>query len=506
MWKKILYFGIAIVIGILVYIIGYSSNQMNHLEGIVKNAIASEEYYKVPMVWGGCFDSKSIADNNSDKLDLMIYPATSQTEVTYGDEENSSRFLEFERAYYVYIFNAKFSVDTATDGTSSFNKTAIEFASNDAGSSSYDYYFIVNETVNSSQYIKEPTSAEEALLNNEREVSNTNSTWNFMRITFTETMLKQISKEINGGIHKLSVKDCDGSVVYSIDINLDFSQDFFKATMIDEVITKYNKYLDDYMAAEGDSSKLKEINSTWGKEFEDWKAEFKENSPTTGYVIGYERDVVTPSKLVWQTVGMMALYVLVIALFYILLFHFGAVKRIFSRENYKDYSSDDSQIIVNGKVVSRKKGQATKEIKAEDVVVPDTTADDTLETVTALEATQAVAESVVENVEEEKPEEVQEEIKPVEVIEEAPKVEDEPASEPVLEEAPVQEVTPVEESAKEEKPAPKKPAAKKSTTSTTTKKTSTTAKKSTASTTAKKTSTTTKKSTTKKAESKTEGE
>ncbi|MDE6660353.1 MAG: hypothetical protein K2J93_00840 [Anaeroplasmataceae bacterium] len=504
MWKKILYFGVAIVFGILIYIIGYSSNQMNHLEGIVKNAIASEEYYKVPMVWGGCFDSKSIADNNSDKLDLMIYPATSQTDVTYGPEDNSTRYLDFERAYYVYIFNAKFSIDTATDGTSSFNKTAIELASNDVGSSSYDYYFIVNETINSSQYVKEPTSKEEALLNDAREVSNTNSNWNFMRITFTETMLKQISKEINGDINKLSVKDCDGNVIYSIDINLDFSQDFFAASMIEEILTKYNKYLEDYVAAEGDSNRLKEINSTWGKEFDDWKQRFNENSPTSGYVMGYDRNVVTPTKLIWQTIGMMALYAVVILLFYMLIFHFSLIKRIFSRENYKDYSRD-SKIIVNGKVVSRKKGQSAKEIKAEEEVVPDTAADDTLETVTALEATQNIEDSVVENVEEEKPSlELQEEVSPVEVIEEAPMVEEEPSSEPALEEAPVQENTPIEEVVEEVKPAPKKPAAKKPSTTTKKSTASTTTKKS--STTAKKPSTTTKKSTTTKTESKTEGE
>lgn len=384
MWKKVLYFGVAIVFGILIYIIGYSSNQMNHLEGIVKSAIEKEEFYKVPMVWGGCFDTKSIVENNSDKLDFMIYPATSQTDVTYGPEDNSSRYLEFERAYYIYIFNAKFSIDTATNGASSFNNTALEFSSNDSNSTTYDYYFVVNENMNNSVYVKEPNTKEEVLLNNQREVTNTNKTWNFMRITFTETMLKQISKEIKGNIHKISVKDCDGNTVYSTNINLDFSQDFFANEKISEILTKYNAYLSSYLAANGDSGKLKELNNTWGKEFETWKEEFKAEIPNTGYAIGYERDVVTPGKLVWQTVGMLVLYAVVILLFYVLLFHFSAIKRIFSRENYKDYSRD-SKIIVNGKAVSRTKGKPVKEIKAEEVIEPDTSADDTLETVTASE-------------------------------------------------------------------------------------------------------------------------
>ncbi|MDE6408229.1 MAG: hypothetical protein K2K50_06465 [Anaeroplasmataceae bacterium] len=510
MWKKILYFGIAIVIGILVYIIGYSSNQMNHLEGIVKGAIQKEEYYKVPMVWGGCFDTKSICDNNSDKLDLMIYPATSQTDVTYG-EDNSTRCLEFEKAYYVYIFNAKFSVDTATDGKNSFNKTAIEFSSNDAGSSSYDYYFVVNENINSNVYVKEPKSVEEVLLNNAREVTNTNATWNFMRITFTETMLKQMTKEMNGNIHKLSVKDCDGNVVYSVNVNLDFSQGFFADTKIDEILTKYNTYLSAYLAAEGDSSKLKELNGTWGKEFDTWKKEFTEASPTTGYTIGYERSYVTPSKLVWQTIGMLILYAVVILLFYMLLFHFGAIRRIFSRETYKDYSRD-SKIIVNGKAVSRTKGKPVKEIKPEVEVLPDTTADDALETVTAGEvitpvAIEAPATEAVST------EEAENQIEPVaeESIEGTKNEEVEAVEEPVLEEKPTaSQEDKAFETVEEVKPAPKKtttkatstrkPSAKK-TTSTSAASKKPAAKKSTASK-----STTAKKPTTKKTDSKVEGE
>ncbi|MCM1131111.1 MAG: hypothetical protein NC310_03365 [Roseburia sp.] len=500
MWKKVLYFGIAIIFGILIYIIGYSSNQMNHLEGIVKNAIEKEEYYKVPMVWGGCFDTKSIVDNNSDKLDIMIYPATSQTDVTYGDEENPGRYLEFERAYYLYIFNAKFSVDTVTDGTSSFNKTAIEFSSSDESSVPYDYYFIVDETMNSSVYVKEPQTKEEVLLNNTRDVTNTNSNWNFMRITFTETMLNQISKEMKGKITKLSVKDCDGQDVYTTDINLDFSQGFFENVKVKDMLEKYNTYLNAYIAADGDSATLKELNNTWGTQFDNWKKEFNEDIPNTGYAIGYERDIVTPTKLIWQTIGMLALYVVVIILFYILLFHFSAIKRLFSRENYKDYSRD-SKIIVNGKAVSRTKGKPVKEIKTEDAIEPDTIVDEALETVTAGEVVSAPV------VEEAEPETVsnEEEVAPVveETVAEKPVEEQqtEEALEPVQEEKQPAEDAPIVESVGETveevkeaqaKPALKKPTAKK-TTSASAKKTTTTKKPA-----SKAKSTTVKKTTTKK--------
>ncbi|MDE5855722.1 MAG: hypothetical protein K2H06_01610 [Anaeroplasmataceae bacterium] len=481
---------------------------MNHLEGIVKSAIEKEEYYKVPMVWGGCFDTKSIVENNSDKLDLMIYPATSQTDITFGEEDNSSRYLEFERAYYVYIFNAKYSVDTATDGASSFNKTAIEFSSNDSDSVSYNYYFVANETINSNVYVKEPKTKEEVLLNNEREVTNTNKTWNFMRITFTETMLKQISKEMKGSIDKLSVKDCDGNAVYSVNVSLDFSQDFFENVKVKDILTQYNSYLSSYLAADGDSNKLKELNKEWKVKFDTWKSEFREDIPNTGYAIGYEKDVVTPSKLVWQTIGMLALYAIVVLLFYVLLFHFSTIKRIFSRENYKDYSKD-SKIIVNGKAVSRTKGKPVREIKTEDAILPDTSVDETLETVTAGEVIQTpVTEEPQPNTEIDVVNSEAEASISDDSNEDSTKFEE--TVEPVQEEqAPVEETpiaVPLEEKVEEvkeaeAKPAPKKPAAKKTTTAST-KKTSTTKKpaSSTKSTAAKKTTTK------KKPDTKVEGE
>ncbi|MDE7106521.1 MAG: hypothetical protein K2O22_05095 [Anaeroplasmataceae bacterium] len=482
MWKKVLYFGIAIVFGILVYIIGYSSNQMNHLEGLIGKAIEKEEFYKVPMVWGGCFDTKSIIDNTTDKMDIMLYPATSQTDVTYGSEDDSKRYLEFERAYYLYIFNAKFSINTATDGTSSLNKTAIEFSSSDEGSTSYDYYFIVNETINSSQYVKEPTTVEEVLLNNSREVTNTNATWNFMRVTFTETMLKQISKEIKGNITKLAVKNSDGEVVFSANVELDFSQGFFKHESITTLLKQYNEYLKDYLAADGDSSKLKEINSKWDNEFTTWQKEFDDNASTTGFAMGYDRSVVTPSKLVWQTIGLLALYAIVILLFYVLLFHFSAIKRLFSRENSKTHSSS-SKVLVNGKMVDRKNRKGSREVssKPTTVITPDVVADEALETVTADEVVSAPEEvkeePVVEAVEENHSEESMEEMPTPDTIEETPVVEEikenkEEKVVPATEEAPV-----------EEKPATAKKAPTKKT-STTTKKTTTSKKPTTKKTTA----------------------
>ena len=465
MWKKVLYFGVAIIFGILIYIIGYSSNQMNHLEGIVNRAIEKEEFYKVPMVWDGCFDTKSIIENNGEKLDIVMYPATSQTDVSFGEEENKSRFLNYERSYYLYVFNTKFSISTINAGSTSYNKTSISF-SNENGS--YEYYFIVNDSMNSQSYVENPMTKEQVLLNTSRDVTNTNSTWNFMRITFTETMLEQIKKEIGGDITKLELKDADGNVQYSSEVKLDFSQSFF--TDVKDLFDNYNVYLNSYMDANQgkDKDKVKEAENKFQEFYKPWYENFENTKEQTGYTFRYDDSYLSPGKLVWQTVGMLALYALVVALFYILLFHFSAVKRIFSRENYKDYSKK-STVMVNGKMVERSKVKSAKpsSTKPQIEVNPDTIADETLETVTAGEVLEAASTNdITEDLPKEQEIKTEELVVPsAEVVEES-----EPTTETIQEEVPLmaepQEEKPVEVKKEASKKAPVKKAPAKKTTST----------------------------------------
>lgn len=443
MWKKILYFGVAIIIGILVFIMSYSSNQMNHLESLVKGAIDNEKFHEVPMVWDGCFDTNSIIENNQDNLDIVLYPATSQTDITLKIGEESRREVEYEKAYYLYIFNAKFSLGNINDGATNYNETCLEFSS-ESNSSSYKYYFVVNEEINKGSYIEEPTTLAEALLNNSRDVTNTNETWNFMRVTLTETMINHITSSIGGEITKFDLKDSDGNIQYSSDVKLDFSQPFF--TDVKDLFENYNIYLDSYLAADGDKTKIQEASDKFQEFYEAWKIEFDKNEK--GYTFRYDDNILTPSKLMWQTVGMVTLYAVVIVLFYILLFHFSAIRKIFSRETYKDYS-DDKEVMVNGKMVKRNKGKQTKDIavQAEEIIKPDTGMDEALETVTAGDV---VLQNTEESLEETKP-------NVSDVI-----IETEIPAEPEPEEVPEQE-TVVEETASVEEKEETKEVSKKKT-------------------------------------------
>ena len=89
-------------------------------------------------------------------------------------------------------------------------------------------------------------------------------------------------------------------------------------------------------------NKIKEKDAT---KYEAYKKNYDEaytkgyavNCDVTGYSFRYGDDYLSPSKIIWQTVGMMCIYALVIVAFYILLFHFDFIRGLFSKDTYKEY-------------------------------------------------------------------------------------------------------------------------------------------------------------------------
>lgn len=330
MWKKVLYFGFAVIIGIVIALVGYSSNQYNHISGLVTSAVNEKRYEDVPRVFGGCFDTKSIITEDVDTLDIVIYPGTSLTNTSYTVSETKETYMVYEEAYYLYIFSPKFSFVNETGSDNKLqNKTAIRFNS---GDKYYDYPFVATSSINSSEYVEKPSSIKETIMNTSRDLTTTQSNWNFMTLTLTKTMM-QFIKESNGAeTSSISILDNTGEEVFSTDASLDFSQQFF--TDIDDLIVNYNIYLDAYQKDKNDSEAVNVFN----KFYDEWYKEFEANTATTGYTFRYDDSELSPTSLIWQTVGMEALFVVVVILLYILLFHFAGLKRIFSRETYKDYS------------------------------------------------------------------------------------------------------------------------------------------------------------------------
>lgn len=327
MWKKVLYFGVMVIIGMLFYTVSYNSNQYNYIYDLAQNAINNENYDELPKIFGGCFDTNEIIHEKEEEVEVLVYPGTSSSDSTYIDEsEKEQRVLVYEESYYLYLFNSKFSYLNITNEETVSNKTAIRF---NGSNGSYDYYFVVNDSVNSDIYKAAPKTLKELVLNSTRDLVTSNSNWNFININITKTMIELIEAEI-GDITGFDLINNEGDSVYTCSAAFDFSEQFF--TDVEPLIENYTQYLDNYLAGKNDAV---EIFNEW---YTPWQEEFSENSSQTGYSFRYEDDELVPSKVLWQTIGMMGLYVLCVLILYVLFFHFNDIRRIFSRDSYKDYS------------------------------------------------------------------------------------------------------------------------------------------------------------------------
>lgn len=362
MWKKILFIGIAIVIGIVVYFLGYNSNQANHIYDMVNEAIENEHYSDVARILGGCFDPNSIYKDDSDDYDIVIYPATSlTTRVNYGENDV---YYHYENAYYLYLFKTRFSVDKTSSG---MQKTGFRFYSD---SGSYDYHFIVNSDTNSDEYKSNPSNLEEVLLNQEHQ-NLTNTELKFVNCTLTQSQINQISSKIGGNITKMGIINSSGDEIDQFDISLDFSETFFsKEDGVAEFVTAFDQYLQNALAAEGDKTKTKELEKEFSEYSNNWEHNvFPALAEEHGYTLRFENSILSPASLVWKTIGMLALYALVIVIFYILIFHFSKIKRIFSKETYKDYGKRrGGETYINEKRVADKQENKSIEKNQDSVI------------------------------------------------------------------------------------------------------------------------------------------
>ncbi len=333
MWKKILkigYIALGLVIAVLVYLIGYNSNGFNHISKLTNKAIENKDYVELAKIHGGCFDTFNLVEENDEILDMAIFPSTTLGSVTYYDEEDKTKTVSrYDASYYIYIMNPKFDTDTKEVNGKPFNDTALRFIS---ANGTYDYKFQIDKNINSSLYLEKPKSEAEALLNSSRDIFSTYTNWNFFNISLTRSLVNAMGLE--DGIHSIEVLDRDGVVKFSYDVHLDFTQTFF--TDVEPLITHYNTYIEEY------NSDDKEVKNNASKKFDEFylgedgfEAKFKKNE---NYSFRHENKYLQPSSLIWQTIGILVLYLICISLFYFLLFHFSFLKGLISRRTDGKYS------------------------------------------------------------------------------------------------------------------------------------------------------------------------
>ena len=355
MWKKVLYVAVALIFGFIVAVIAYNSNQFNNILDLVSTALVEEKYDELPKIFGGVHDTNEIINEKEEKAQVLVYNGTAVTDLNYG--EDSTRFMKYEGAYYIYILHPSFSTIDISEGETTVNKSAFVFTADNGNE--YTYYMIANANVNADYYVAESKTLEDVLLKPARDLASPKDSWGFMSVNVTETMVKYISEALGGKITGMNIVDNEGNVVGKYAVNFDFSQQFF--TDIKELVTNYNVWLEAYVANE----KVEEAEATFTEFYNPWLENFNANTETTGYSFRYEDSYLSPNKILWQTVGMMALYSLVIVVFYVIIFHFSAIRNIFSKDTYKDYGKKNGKKTTYIAPVRKVNTEENKEEKVE---------------------------------------------------------------------------------------------------------------------------------------------
>lgn len=367
---RIVYILIALIAVVLVYIMGYNSNSINHIINMTNEALESKDYVQLAKIHGGCLDVNNISKENSDDLDLAIFPATTLSSYSYYKDDKNKETVQtnsYDKAYYIYIAYPKFTLTSNELNGEYVNDAAIKFVSNEG---SYTYKFEITETVNSKLYNKTPYSVNDIILKGQRQSLTYYENWGFINVTLSESVVNAISSDLKGDINKIEILDRDGKSVYSESINLDFKQDFFKD--VQPLCDNYNTYInevnsDDKAVKEAAEEKFNKFyeGTESSKGFEET---FLEN---TNYTFRLADSKLQPGSLVWQTIGIEVLFVIVLVLLYFLLFHFQLIKRLISRENkgkgYRVNPTANKRTVIDAKakpVKEEKPAPIKEEIKS----------------------------------------------------------------------------------------------------------------------------------------------
>ena len=313
MLKKIFYFLVAGFFGIAIWFINYQSDIHHYTSNMAKEAILEERYTDVVRIFGGLFDKRSLIKENNEKVILQIYPGTEQTQLIYYDNDEQKSYVNFERSYYFYLFNIGYNLETYVLEDKKVNYSSIRFYSN---SNTYDYFFINNSEINKESYVSKPSSYEEAVFNSIRDFVSSYNNLNFVNVNFTETMINYIETKI-GEINKIAIVDAKNTIVEEYVVSLDFNDQLFVDA--GEMIDKYSYTLIEYEKINDKEAQSKLVDD-FNIFYEDWFSSFKENM-NNNYEFRFDNNVLSPKSLYFKSAWALVIYLVIVVLFYLILFH-----------------------------------------------------------------------------------------------------------------------------------------------------------------------------------------
>ena len=374
---KVIYIAFAAVLAVVVFSFNYQSNQYNAVLNRVNKYIKNEEYSNVARIFGGAFDSNNILETDKyDKVDMVLYPGTKENVISFTQEDALKEdemnnyvfhkkdkddyfFHRFQRAYYLYLFDIKYSIaDIKLDDNLYENAAAVRFiGEND---NEYDYKFKITSTVNSDLYVKAADNLKDAVLlkdsnasgkQNDRNIINTYKGFNVAPITLDELKISYIKEELGADIKAFNLVDRDGYTVFDTNISFGFKFDDQFFTDAVSVFDAYDQFVPYYENYNNDSFSTldTEMTKITKEEYKSEKSKFNTNTDDfataindgtyPSYRLAMTEKEIFGNDIIGKTIGIEVLYVVVVIIIYILIFKFSTIKRIVFRQKEPQFKA-----------------------------------------------------------------------------------------------------------------------------------------------------------------------
>ncbi len=280
MWKKILYYGISLTLGVMFAVTLYYGMVASRFESIVNNAIKDREYVEIAQIFSHYNNAQEVYLDEQENGTIVVIFETGAVEeiVVYEDQ---SPIAQMDMYYSIFVLNSNIDSSTTQDDKgNAINETGFTLKSSDK-----ECTYNVLEAKKFDEY--KDLFIEAVGLD-------------MIQIQIpSEYVVEELGKD--QVIENIIVSNADGSEYLNLDVNFAYSSDFFLE--ISELKVEHNK------AAIADTDEAIEKFSVF---FEEWKADFYKQ-PT--FLSGYTLDQIYPTSFyVKLASGIVAYFVVVFIL------------------------------------------------------------------------------------------------------------------------------------------------------------------------------------------------
>ena len=148
---KIFYIAVGLVLCILFGVLNYNTGADEVYIEKVTEAYQSDDMSELVRVFSSFalpYDSNAfVTKDTNGKNKMALYGSINRLNVSYKEDDQDKTYQGVEFIYYLFIKGIDFPSGKTTDGT---NNSGIKFYNADGDS--YEYYFIVDDKINTSEY------------------------------------------------------------------------------------------------------------------------------------------------------------------------------------------------------------------------------------------------------------------------------------------------------------------------------------------------------------------